>query len=523
MHIQEVVKVLLVVIDAASPRVVCPAMQTGQLPVMQRLLQIGTLHESSTTIFPSITPAATASIITGEYPAGTGITGASWFDELEQQIAYYGDDFWVVAREGFGEFLRDFIVRLNGDRLKAPTLFELAEGAGRQAASLNYLVFRGLVEHKVHVPLLLSLLPGVPLTHSVRGPSVFTLGDFVTTHPLKRHPLEPDKDGLLHRFGMDDASTGELLEELFEEGPRPDLTVAYFADNDYRSHKIGPHKSLYVVERVDRMLGRAFEAAGGLERVLEDTCVIITSDHGHCEVLDDNERAAIHLHDVFESFRQATLGAPWRNDDEMMICPNMRAAQIYFHGSTSTRIREAIDIALREQRVDHVIWRTERTRALGRGYTIASRRGALEFWQGDDGPDTAADAFGTRWTWRGGLDVVDARVESNRLIWGDYPNAFERLAGVLEAPNSGTLWLTAIPGCEFELPGGEAHIGGASHGGLHALESYCPVLAAGPTRIELPNALRSIDIASLCCQLIGLKPRHAIGSGRAEAGALFTG
>jgi predicted AlkP superfamily pyrophosphatase or phosphodiesterase len=70
-------KVLLVVIDAASPRVVCPAIQTDRLPNLKRVAESGTMHAGALTIFPSITPAATTSIITGAYPAAHGIAGAS--------------------------------------------------------------------------------------------------------------------------------------------------------------------------------------------------------------------------------------------------------------------------------------------------------------------------------------------------------------------------------------------------------------------------------------------------------------
>ena len=110
-------KVLLVVIDAATPRVVCPAIQTGQLRNLKRIADAGTLHPGSVTIFPSITPAATTAIVTGAYPAENGICGASWFVREQNEVAYYGDDFWVIAKRGFGAFLRDFLVRLNGDRL----------------------------------------------------------------------------------------------------------------------------------------------------------------------------------------------------------------------------------------------------------------------------------------------------------------------------------------------------------------------------------------------------------------------
>src|SRR5918995_647653 len=153
-------KVLLVVIDAATPRVVCPAVQTGRLANLKRIADAGSMHQASVTIFPSITPAATTSIITGSYPAEHGIAGAAWFDRDRNEVAYYGDDFWVIAKEGFGEFLRDFLVRLNGDRLKAPTLFEMVERAGRTAACLNYLVFRGGYPHHVRIPGVIAALPG---------------------------------------------------------------------------------------------------------------------------------------------------------------------------------------------------------------------------------------------------------------------------------------------------------------------------------------------------------------------------
>jgi hypothetical protein len=480
---------------------------------MQKLLQSGAMHEQSVTIFPSITPAATTAIVTGTYPAENGIAGAAWYDEATKDVAYYGDDFWVIAREGFRAFLRDFLVRLNGDRLTAPTLFELVEQTGRRAASINHLIFRGLVEHKIHMPLLLAMLPGVPLTESVMGPSTLCLGDFAANRTLRGKKLAGEH-GALHRFGMDDASTGAFLAELAEDHALTDLTVAYFADNDYRSHEVGPHEALSVVERIDRMLGRMFECGGGIERMLEDMYVVITSDHGHCEVLDDNEQAAIHLDQLLCDFKLATLGQPWKDQQEVMICPNMRAAQIYFREPTMERVTRAIKVMLADERVDHVMWRTIDTRNDADGYTIASHRGELQFWAGDDGLDKARDAFGTTWSWRGDLDVIAARVDKGELEWTDYPNAFERISGSLNHRRAGMLWVTAIPGCEFEVPGGEAHTGGASHGGLHALESLSPLLIAGPTEVSLPEHFRSVDIAPLVMELLGLAMRYRVGDAR---------
>jgi hypothetical protein len=506
-------KVLLVVIDAATPHVVCPAITTGRLPVFKRLADAGAMHERSASIFPSITPAATTSIVTGCYPAEHGIAGASWFDETREEIAYYGDDFWVIAREGFGAFIRDFLIRLNGDRLRAPTLFEMIERSGRTAASLNYLVFRGNYPHRVNVPGLLAAIPGVPLTETIEGPSILSLGDFVGEPRAHGRKLD-EKSGLLHRFGMDDASTGSLLCDLMAAGPLPDFTLAYFADNDYRSHEIGPVAALGVVMRVDRMLGDAFDAAGGLDRVLADTCVIVTSDHGHCDVLHDSERAVIRLDQLLADYRQADLGRAWKAGDEIMICPNMRAAQIYLQRQSPELLDRMVRHLLTDPRIDQVMWRTALGRRDAQGYTVASASGRLEFSREHTDPQ-GEDVFGGRWSWRGELEPLALEEDSGRIEFEAYPNAFERIAGALDLDQSGDVWVTAKPGCEFEVPGGKAHVGGASHGALHALDSHSPVImAGGPIRPRLPKNLRSVDLAPLCMDVLGIPMRYRPGQPR---------
>jgi hypothetical protein len=501
-------KVLLVVIDAATPHVVCPAIHTGRLPVMHRLAQLGAMHESSVTIFPSITPAATSTIITGAYPAEHGIAGASWYDNVREEVAYYGDDFWIILREGFGEFINDFLLRLNGDRLKAPTMFEMVERAGHKAACLNYLVFRGNVPHHVAMPGVIAALPGVPLTETIEGPSLLSLGDFV--NPSVPRAGKVDKEGgLLHRFGMDDSSTGAMLRDLAAAGALPDFTVAYFADNDYVSHEVGPVQALPVVGRVDRMLGEMFEAAGGMERFLADRTIVVTSDHGHCDVRDDRD-AVIRLDHLLSNFRQADLGRSWRKHDEVMICPNMRAAQIYIRTPTRDRIEHIAVALLQSPSIDQIIWRSGLTGG-GNGYTVATQRGRLQFARAA-GPSSTSDAFGGSWIWSGDAEALDLLQDGRTLDFPEYPNAFERIAGVLDLDKSGEIWVTARPGCEFQVPGGEAHVGGASHGALHKLDSLSPVIVAGaaaPRR--LPRHMRSLDIAPLCMEILGVPMRYKVG------------
>jgi hypothetical protein len=380
---------------------------------------------------------------------------------------------------------------------------------------LNYLVYRGLVEHKVNVPRMLSLLPGVPLTETVHGPSVLCVGDFVTTRTLRHRRKLEGKGGLLHRFGMDDGSTAALLRELVEDKAMPEFTVAYFADNDYRGHETGPHAALPVVERVDAALGEAFDAAGGLDAFLRDTCVIVTSDHGHCEVMSDEQEAAIRLDRLLADFKQAALGHPWQEGDEVMICPNMRAAEIYLRRSSGALVDRITRTLLIDPRVDVILWRRGLVDERGTGYVVMTPRGRLEFWRGAHGREQAHDAYGTEWSWDGDLEALQFERDGRSIDSTEYPNAFERIAGVLDARNTGDIWVTARPGCEFEVPGGKAHIGGASHGALHALDSLSPVIVAGAPQ-RLPRAMRSVDIAPLCMEALGLSMRYRMGDPRAS-------
>ncbi len=360
---------------------------------------------------------------------------------------------------------------------------------------------------------MIAALPGVPLTETVEGPSTLGLGDFVSSRSTSGRKLGT-RGGVLHRFGMDDASTGVMLRDLMGGGGLPDFTIAYFADNDYVSHETGPVAALTVIEHIDRMLGDAFDAAGGIERVLEDTVVLVTSDHGHCDIFADATRAVIYLDRLLGNFRQAPLGRPWRPRDEIMVCPNMRAAQIYVRDPTPYIIERIAEAVLEDPRVDQVMWRTALTREGSTGYTVSSCRGRLDFSLSTE-PGSGADAFGNVWTWAGEPAALSLEGDGRTLLFSDYPNAFERIAGVLELEHSGEMWVTAKPGSEFEVPGGAAHVGGASHGALHKLDSLSPViLAGGGVRQRLPRDVRLVDIAPLCMQLLGIPMRYRVGDPR---------
>jgi hypothetical protein len=57
-------------------------------------------------------------------------------------------------------------------------------------------------------------------------------------------------------------------------------------------------------------------------------------------------------------------------------------------------------------------------------------------------------------------------------------------------------------------------VGGASHGALHALDSFSIAVSGGAAAPALPAILRSVDIAPFCMNQLGLPMRYAVGEPR---------
>lgn len=521
-------KTLLFVIDALCSRVVRPALESGRLPHLEQLAQNGCVRWNCVSVFPSITPAATASICTGAYPAEHRIMGAFYFDREKDRVHYYGPDFWVVVEKGLADFVSGFLVKLNHERLRAETLLQRAEIAGREAASLNYLLFRGDRPHKAHTPWLLRLVPGVPWSARLQGPTTLCLGDFTHNRILAEKTVSLRVGGgPLRRFGFNDESTRRMLLQLVKQG-MPDFTLAYFPDNDFESHERGPVAALDVVEKVDRCLGEFADRFGGMDALLEQFAVVITGDHGHDDIASDERQAAIDLESLLADFSLATTGDAWDESDELMICPNLRAAQIYVRPRALERLDELVARLVQHEAVDQVIWHNGlREDDQSVTYHVATaKRGTLSFTaaptrdQAEPSWRCATDDYGNRWGFQGELSAVDARIEGDQLLYGDYPNAFERLAMAFEPRMSGDVWVTARPGREFSYPGVELHLGGGSHGSLHAQDSLAPLFVAGlPNDVTVPSKPRIVDITPMILDILGAgsteKPAaHAMGDPR---------
>jgi hypothetical protein len=140
---------------------------------------------------------------------------------------------------------------------------------------------------------------------------------------------------------------------------------------------------------------------------------------------------------------------------------------------------------------------------------IAGASGALRFspaGRGAAGAEGAPDAVlvrdarGERWNVEGDRAVLAASVEDGELLTPAYPDALARVWAALTCPTSGDILLSAAPGWEFPDWGDQHHIGGGSHGSLHAVDSLGALVFHGveplPER-EQDGAWSIVDIAPM--------------------------
>jgi predicted AlkP superfamily pyrophosphatase or phosphodiesterase len=505
-------KVLLIIIDALASKTVVPAMQAGRLPTLAKLADAGQLKDC-TAVFPSITPAATASIATGCYPCEHGIAGAYWWDAENNSAAFFGADLWVILNEGPGEYFRNFMVTLNEKYLQADPIFQEAERYDKTCAVINFMWFRGNRDHNVNAPWLVQLLANSGVPEAVHGPATLALADFVQPQmPGSDQTVNISSNGISQRYGFYDDITARYLNKLLSSTPFPDLTVAYFPNNDFDSHEVGPDKALPAVEGVDQHLAEFFEQHGGLDEFLQENVVVVCGDHSQSHTFSDSSDRDICLDSVLEGFSVNKAGTPWTDDHEVLPCPNLRAAQIYLHPQMSQSQRQKlVERLLQERRIDQIRLR-DSTSSEDVFHIMTADRGQLRFVRATThGRLDGRDDYGNAWSWTGALETIDAEVIDGRLHYGDYPNALERVACGF-ADNSASLWLTARLGCEFKTPETKTSPGG-SHGSLHRLDSISPLIVAGaPDTVFVPDAPRTVDIVPICRQILGLPTAPSVAT-----------
>jgi Type I phosphodiesterase / nucleotide pyrophosphatase len=507
-------KLVLCVIDAMAPEMLVRAAESGAAPVLQTLLERGSYIPDCVAAFPSVTPVCAASIVTGLAQDAHHIPGMNWYSRngAESRYVEYGSSLRAAQRFGIARQLTDTVYNMNRAHLARETLtvFETLDDAGVRTAGTTYLMYRGRHRHEPQRDTTLARFVSSTLArHPVMGPRELFYADIFASR----------RTGCRSTLGMPgvrDRHSGCVSAYLVERDLF-DFLLLSLPDNDWHSHKRGPDGQLTSIAAADLQLARVMEAAGGVDAFLEEHAFIAMADHSQAPIaatIDlQSELAELGVlqpegANILGALTGARPPARSRDDPEprIAVCPSQRAAMVYaLHPSERDAMRASVlSRALALEGVDLAVWlaRDAHDRP-AEGVVCSPDRGELRFAPGGD----LRDARRVAWHVDGELAVLDASVHAdNALLTPAYPDALARLWSALTCPTAGEVLLSAAPGYEFVDWGGAAHIGGGSHGSLHACDSLAPLVLCG---VDLPReppgqwAIR--DVAALVTEHFGAR------------------
>jgi hypothetical protein len=487
----------LILNDGMHPRVSRREIAAGRMPNTEYLIRNGFHAWDTVSVFPTSTPVAVSSIVTGAPPSLHGISGMYWYDRASGEPVYYGDNLHLIQQH-FGPFFRNIVVNLNHRHLsrRVATIFERLEARGKVTASLNSLCFRGPTPHQTTLPVFLRMLPGVKFgADEIYGPTHMRWGDFARSGPAESRVF--GEHGPFRQFGISDDCTMRAFLELAEAGELPDFVMLYFPDNDVWSHQHGPEAGGVHLRKFDEYLASLFDVLGGKEKAVAENNFFLVADHAQAAIGYSDE-SIIDLDQVLGEYHRLTFGQPWRNE-EVFVCPNGRFAQIYVDPGRP-EIRERLRLTLlADPRIEQVLWRE------GVQYhASAPGCGELVFERGL----RYHDRLGNGWKLSGETGVLGAEATGLHVEFERFPDAFSRVQQALDNPAAGDVLLTAKDGYEFAGNGEETHLGGGSHGGLLAEESYVPFVACGPNVDRTMIAQLITDLPDLAMAAFGYRRRR---------------
>lgn len=479
-------KLVLTYVDSLRTDMLERAVAEGRAPTFGALVERGVLVPDCVSSFPSVTPVASAEMVTGVGADRHWISGMNWYHRLERRYVEYGSS--LEATRAFGVFraLYDLVYNMNLAHLspEVETVFESLEDAGARTACTPFLVYRGRRRHEVSLEGLLRRAVDVSklkFHHHTWGPSDLFYGDLYASRrvPCRSTSIPGNRDGYAA------CCAAELLkEDLY------DFILLSLPDNDHYSHRYGPEASVESIARADAAFATFAEEAGSLDEFLDAHAVILLADHAQTEV-----RRGLPLAELLSSEWSVLQPSEERPElAQLAVSPTGRAAHVYLLPAEGERaepaavaarlsVIEGVDLVCRLEDAsgEPLVRESPGPPAAGAWAVVERGEAALRFRPAGAQADGAAvgDLRGGRWEVEGELEAIEAAVEDGKLRSAAYPDPLARVWSALTAPHGGDFVVSLSPGFEAVDWGGVSHAGGGSHGALHAGDSLGPLLFVG--------------------------------------------
>src|SRR3954465_8251449 len=252
-------KLVLTYVDSLRTDMLERAVAEGRAPTFGALVERGAPVPDCVSSFPSVTPVASAEMVTGVAADRHWISGMNWYHRLERRYVEYGSS--LEATRAFGVFLAlyDLVYNMNLAHLspEVETVFESLEDGGSRTACTPFLIYRGRQRHEVSLEGLLKRAVDVTklkFHHPPGGPLALFYGALSASRdvPCKSTSIPGNRDGYAA------CCAAELMkEDLY------DFLLLSLPDNDHYSHQHGSEASVESIAKADAAFATYAEEAGG--------------------------------------------------------------------------------------------------------------------------------------------------------------------------------------------------------------------------------------------------------------------
>jgi uncharacterized repeat protein (TIGR01451 family) len=262
-------RVVIIDIDGLRKSAFDQALRDGRLPNFEKILggkncEKALCFDAATTVFPSVTLAAQASLFTGLYPGRHGIAGNQWFNRTEnQEVNYFS---MSNAQAVYGVDYPGGLANGHLAHNNVATLYDAASAAGLS----SFVIFN-------------QYWKGTPAGGAIQPSS-----DELYLYGLTSTGIEPD----VNNYRVYDVLMVSHALTLVRVKGLPRILTLYFTGLDATGHKLGAEGGSqdvvqidYLSGLVDTFLSPLLEEFERQDRNWRDNILfVITSDHGQTQV-----------------------------------------------------------------------------------------------------------------------------------------------------------------------------------------------------------------------------------------------
>jgi hypothetical protein len=245
-------RAVLIDIDGVRADTFARIFESGRAPNLARIFSSALWFDHATSVIPTVTMAAQASIVTGTLPARHGVPGNQWYDREHAKLIDYMTAAGISCVYGFTVLGGSSCIGGLGNRhLEAPTIYDAAAAKGLDSVVAYNQYWKGATR------------PAAPTAAEARA--------FIQGNKLAFRIFDTEM-------------TDRAVAELRARGLPAILTV-YFTGADTIAHTDGiASQPGYFAEVIDPAVGRILEAIESLDPEWRArTMFVLVSDHGRTD------------------------------------------------------------------------------------------------------------------------------------------------------------------------------------------------------------------------------------------------